>query len=322
VKNVLLALIPFLATLSGVAQGQILVTDQTYYTLPPDVAMGSLGATVAWYQLTNQSTVEDAKILSLRIFDNTIAAKPSFVNMRASFGPITCIGSLNTEYAGAAAGYEWILNCPAFGIASKASALLMVQADVPDDATGAAQDNSVHRFQITAASSVNAIGAESNQPLTVLAFAYGVPVRVLRSSLYVSVSTDSPTDSTMIFVAGSGGSIILHKLTITFRDEFRMPAFLSPNNIFLLGPGGDVVANGYAIKISSENTITWFFNPGLGIFPGSLVSFQLQMPVPLEASIAQATDLVFADGADPAATTGLNLAAQNFPIKISGPTRI
>ncbi len=297
-------LLLFLLAAAMFAQGQtLLVTDDPGFTGGVAV-MNATGNTLGVYRLANNAD-EDVRITSVVVLDSTTAIG-SFTDLvlfvngtvaamagSAEPGPLYKRGLL----------YRFHLPIPLV-VPRKAAVTITIRGDVPPYASGGAEDNSVHRFQIIDPAMVTVVGTYSNRQMDVATFAYGSDVRVLRSNLIVSVNPDGA----MALFASPSGPVVLNKLTVTFTTW--SPVLLLDAN------GNDVVAMGEATALASRNTITWYFIRGLTIQAGTTTALRLHLPCWwVRATIEKPTDVTFTDGVDDAAIAGV-AAAGHFPIVV------
>lgn len=277
----------FLASL--VAQAQTtsvqIVDDPTSRTIPSTVVMGSTGSILAEYRFMNSST-ENASVTNLAIVDIT-TSRAAFSNL-ALWSGSTLVATAGTAVA-ASNGHGWTYFIQPFVVPARNSTTLILRGDAASYASGGAQDDSTHQFQV--------VGG----------LAYGVPIRVLRSTLSVSTAPNSLSNGTLTFSASFAGAIALDKISITFGDERGTPIFFNPTSISLLDENNENVAlDSTAFTLFNGNTITWFFPQGWIVGAGASVNFTLMSPFPVRATIASASDIAFTDGLDSAAIAGLD----------------
>lgn len=310
-KNIAFAIATLFAATLAQGQPTLLVTDDVEVPILKNLLMGSTENIVARYRLTNKSN-EDVKIVSIHTFDFT-TSNPAVYNFQTWYGPqVVGVAGLGTKTDHGPQGYDYATNfTSSIIVPSGTSITLEMRANVPAYATQAAEDNSVHRFEIASPAQVTAIGASSNQPATILAFAYGVELRILRSNLSLALMSNGQ----MAFSASQSGLVVITKLSATLPTwPSNLPL---PSGIQLLDEDGvDFVAIGQAIQTIDRNVISWYFTVGQIVPAGATRNFTIQIPFPMRLIVSERTDVVFADGIDPAATTGLNLSG-SFPIEVT-----
>ena len=301
-----------LFSLAGAALfGQtIQIIDNPNASLSEKVAlMGSIGNPLESYQLINRSS-GNSSISDLTVVDETIS-EAGFRNLQLWDGG-TSVAAAGAPLAvidafGKIRGWSYSLHFASpIIVPAMNTVTLALRGDVASYASGVTQDNSIHQFQMI----------ESGANFS--ASAYGGPVRILHSNLSFGFSS-AGLSGQLVFAAAPSGPVTLKKLAITFADEWQTPAFSSPDNIFLLDQNGnDVVIAGEAIRIVNDSKITWLFTSGFVIAAGTQAVFDLKPMIPIRSWIASPTDIVFTDGVDRNAISGLSPNPIGLPAIITG----
>ncbi len=280
------------------------------------------------------------------------AVKAAFTNLHLFQGS-TDLGAAGTAQIsqGPTAGYFYSFHFSNPVTVPQASTIsLVLKGDVSSYASSGSTDNTAHIFKIEASADpankagnfVRALGLSSNALATVTtSTAVGTPQTVLRTKLTVSatplgaltsrVSLPNDDVATINFTADSAGSLTINAVTITFRGSAQGGNFynISSANVQLYDPNNGI---SYFPTASSPTagTVTFSLNGGYTLGPGTTKSFALRVnsiiavsfaPLhvspTLAASIASAGDVVWTDGLDTAAVSGLNLPASAVPINIA-----
>jgi len=234
--------------------GQATVTVGRNSALSPatvQIVMGATGVTLAAFQFSETSNVDDVKISDLNIFDvvdATSSVKSAFSNLKLYrstdlVNAIGTAGSANTSVATSTPGYGYYYKFSGINavVPQNGSVTLIIKGDVASYSSNGATDNSTHIFRIAtstdsdndtmAGETVNALGNTSNATSVVsLATGSAAPtantLTVLRTKVTASASAlgttsgraKSATDdfATLTFAADSADQAYLNTLTVTF----------------------------------------------------------------------------------------------------------
>jgi hypothetical protein len=292
----------------------LLVTDESPTATETRATMGSTGVFLGKYVFTNLGN--NVLILSqLTIADSTMATKASIQNLTLWFDSIFPFQA-NIPRA-TPGGYQNVFNLPGqFILPPNVSMTATLRADIPGFNTTGAEDNSVHQFQIVG-STIKAFNILNGAAAQSEGFAYGHPIRILRSDLTIAIDHATETIGVINLISSFSGAIALNKVTITFSCDPEGPPF-NPNDVSLWDATNADVTIGVegAFKIVSGNTITWYFPNPFFALPGYANSLALESTVPVEATIAQSGDVAFADATTSDATVGVPLLLST-PLKIT-----
>ena len=308
-----------------------------------DVVMGSMGNSLTTFRFSETSNTQNVKVTDLTITDTITPAasttKPTFSNLQMWNGT-TILGTAGAPTIGTMGQYVYTFHFSTPVIILQGSSLsLTLRGDAAASVSGAATDDSTHRFGIAQPSDVVAMGAASNQPATVtLQSAQGNPQTVLRTLLTASGSPlgvsfgrmKSPADDlgNLTVVANPAGNLALNRIGVTFTGSAATSSlFALKSNVMLLDQNGNNIVSTYnatetiAMLGTNNYVVTWSFQSGTSGFQisaGSSYQFKLRInsavipSVPniaesLTASVNNAADISWIDGLDSQAVANLGL---------------
>jgi Putative peptidoglycan binding domain len=255
------------------------------------IVMGTTGATLASFRVTETSNVEDVKVTDLIIFQqvgSTSSVKSAFNNVKLYKTDGTLLGTAGGTNTSVGAtnpgrGYYYKFNFASPIVVPQSNSVsLVLKGDVSSYTSSGATDNTTHVFKIAsstdtdndtlAGETVVALGATSNASSAVsLGAATGPTKTVLRSKLTFS-STQLATVLTrssavnlasLTFAADSAGSVAVNSVTVTFSGTAASIAtFL--DGVTLLDESNNTLgtANTTSSACNGSNTCSITFNLG------------------------------------------------------------
>jgi hypothetical protein len=249
--------------------------------------MGSSNTTLAAFQFTETSNIEDIKISDLNIFQQVASTTTQNVAGIANLklykssdltNPIATAGAANTSVATSTpgAGYYYTFRFGSPVIVPKSNSVtLILKGDIASYTPSGAADNATHIFKIATSTdtandtnneTVNALGSTSNNSSSI-SFATGstaptgnalTMLRTKLSAAVAQVKTDSAKKAaddigTITFTADSAGTAAVNSVIITFGGTLPSgTVFLA--NADLLDQNGNSVMNTTGVTSSTAGT--------------------------------------------------------------------
>jgi len=265
--------------------GQATVRMSANTSLSPaagQIVMGSTGNSLAAFQLTETTNIEDIKITDLYVFDSVSATgsvKSALSNLKlykstdlstvlANSGAATAIASGTAYY------YAFHFFTPVV-VPQANSVSLVLKGDVSSYTSQGATDNTTHVFKVATTTDTAfdttqevavALGNTSNATSVVtLSSASGNTLTVLRSKVTATAAGLGVTTSrgktatddlgTITFAADSAGSVAINTVTITFSGSApTSTAFL--DGVTLLDANGISVMNTSGVTNTTSSACT------------------------------------------------------------------
>jgi len=333
----------FTITSPASAVGALNVTVDPSTAPANQIVMGSVGNNLATFRLRETSGAEGVSASNITILDtiqsSTVSVpKQSFTAIFLYNGStLVGIATFGTAVPG---GYSYQLSSPGLVIPKGGFLLLTLRGDVDTYASGGADDNSVHTFNMTG---VTATGVTSGAPVSSTpAFPppSANPMTILRTKLtltanplgsYVGRAKSSADNlATLTLAADPAGDLALNALTITFggtapvNSAFLDGVTLIDENAAALGTGSTTSTACNGLNTCSKTFNLGATTSGQAVVRGASRAWTLradtnrtQAGAPgisqsLDATINASTDVQYTDGLDPAAVSGIPLSGSTL----------